>query len=118
MKQQKQEKERTYNIYEDSESDSESSEEELYIAKKPSKYKKHAPTKGGGRDFPKEDHSEISELKGMVKMLMAAQLKAKKKRPAKKQINLQLPAYAAPVAAQPRIVNQKMESLAQRLINI
>lgn len=116
LKHEKQAKERTYNIYEDSESESESSDEELVIKKK---YKKHAPTKRSGKEFPNQGQSEINELKDMMKMMIASQLKAKKKKPTvKKQINLQLPDYTKPASAQPKEVNQKMLSLAQRLINI
>jgi len=116
QKQEKQLKGRTYNVYDESPSDSESDEDDqLILTRKPSKQK---AAKNKSSKEPKHDKSELSELKQMMTMLMAQQLKAKKKKPAKKQINLQLPAIYAQNPPPQKAPNQKLKHLTQQLIDL
>lgn len=125
LKQQKQEKLNTYNVYEsasDSDDTGSESEQELVIQKK-SKPRQIPAQKGKGYNetprYQSNSSSELSELKTMMAHILKAQMKAKKK-PLRKQINVQLqPAYAPnqPHYA-PKQSNPKMESLTRTLINL
>ena len=101
----------TVSIYEETDSDSEDEsddEQELVLTKRAPKGKV-SKTKAPKKQLV---NNEMSEIKSMMSQLIQAQLKAKKKKPAKKQINVQLPAY--PTA--PKTNNPQMDQLKQNLI--
>lgn len=124
LKREKEIRESSMNLYEDeyTDDDSESSEEsetELVLTKaKVSKQKtpnikkimkQKRPESSGNRD--------IQEIKSIMARLLEAQLKAKKKKPRKSQITVQMPAYPPP-AAPKQPSNPKMENLKKKLIDL
>ena len=111
----------TYNVYdsessEDDESDEEDVRELVIQRSKPKTISKGKSSKATKSSQP---NKEMSEIKSMMAMLLKAQMKAKKK-PEKKQINVQLPAPTIIQHQQPKTLpaNSRLVHMKNELLDL